>query len=265
MFASLPMYDLPQIRPSTDRFWQGIRARMADHGISEAPLELSRATDPHADWVREDLVLSQTCGLPFVRELQGRVQMLGSPSYDIECGSGSYYSVIIVGRNREGELHDFTKGRLACNDLRSQSGFAAIMTHIQKEKLALPSVVKLSGAHLSSIEMVAVGEADFAAVDAVTFALAKRHLPVVDGVRVVGVTEPMPALPYITSLGFSPKADALRQAISEAVAGLPEADRDALMLTGFVARQEADYLPIAEAWQTLENNGSVSQVMQRAV
>lgn len=265
MFASLPMYDLPEIRPSTDALWGLIRDSLADHGIGTAPEALLRGGDPHHDWLRDDLVVSQTCGLPFVRELKGRVQMLGSPSYDIECGSGSYYSVIVTGNGVEGELADISGRRMACNDLRSQSGFAAMLTHLQREGLPLPGKLMLSGAHLSSIELVARGEADFASIDAVTFMLARRHLQAARSVRVIGKTEPMPALPYITSARFSLHADAMRQAISEAVAGLGESDRDALLMTGFVARQESDYQPIAEAWDVLERSGLAARMAERAV
>lgn len=248
MFASLPMYDLPELRPSTDALWQLIRARLADHGM-EAPAHLARDTDPHEDWFRPDLVLSQTCGLPFVRELQGRVQLLGSPSCDIDCGAGSYYSVIIAKKDAKADLASLASGRLACNDYRSQSGFSAWFHHAGVAGLDAPSGIVITGRHLSSIDAVADGRADFAAIDAVTWALAERHHGPAGRVQVVARTEPMPALPYITSLANAENADIMRRAISEAIAGLGEKDRNALLITGFVSRNESDYQPIADAWK----------------
>ncbi len=247
MFASLPMYDLPQIRSSTDVLWQLIRGRLDDHGI-EAPAGLVRGSDPHMEWLRADLLLSQTCGLPFVKDLQGRVQMLGSPSYDIDCGSGSYYSVIIAREDDDGELSALSAGRFACNDQRSQSGHAAWLAHMVDNDLPLPSSVVFTGAHLASVAAVSRGEAEFATIDAVTWELALRHMPEANKLRVAGHTAAMPSLPYITSLAFRDQADVIRQAISEAIAGMPAGDRDALLLTGFVVRQETDYQPLADAW-----------------
>ena len=65
MIATLPMYDRPETRAANDRFWDLIRSH-----LDEAPEELSR-DDFH--WLHPDLLLSQTCSLPYRTALQGRV------------------------------------------------------------------------------------------------------------------------------------------------------------------------------------------------
>ena len=248
MFASLPMYDWPEIRVSTDRYWQLLRERLIDHGIADLPHNLQRDSDPHGDWAMPDMALSQTCGLPYVRDLQGCVLLLGTPSYDIEAGSGSYYSVLIGRQDGPGGLEYLSEYCAAYNDIRSQSGYAALLQTVIDGQLTLPSVWQCSGSHRSSIAMVAEERADIAAIDAVSWALAKRHDPAAKRVKVIGHTAQTPGLPYITATAYHAQAPQMRQAISEAMAALGEGDRDALLLTGFVERREDEYAPIGEGW-----------------
>ncbi len=85
MTASLPMYDTPTTRAANDRFW---------HLIREDDTELDRVTDPHVTWMSQHLVLSQTCGLPYRRDLHGRVKLIGTPDYGVRgCPPGYYRSV----------------------------------------------------------------------------------------------------------------------------------------------------------------------------
>lgn len=253
------MYDLPQIRSSTDIFWQRLAESLLDHGVGvgSIPDELGRESDPHADWLRNDLLFSQTCGLPYVRDLRGQVTLLGSPAYDIDCAPGSYFSVFIVSADTGGsDFSDFAGKRLAYNDRRSQSGFAAYFSALAETGInTMPSEMIESGAHIKSIEMVANGKADIAAIDAVTFALAKRHINATENVREIAHSEVTPSLPYIAGMQFSEQREDFLNAIVEAMAGLPETVRDDLMLTGFNDRVDADYDGIRERWDALVGRG----------
>ncbi|MFN3646541.1 MAG: hypothetical protein ACK4S2_08505, partial [Gemmobacter sp.] len=65
MQASLPMYDRPEVQAANDRLWAGIRDRLRAAGLA-APETLVRGRWPLWDhWTAPDLVLSQTCGLPY--------------------------------------------------------------------------------------------------------------------------------------------------------------------------------------------------------
>jgi len=249
------MYDWPEVRGSTDALWHVLRESLSDHGFARLPDELARGSDPHADWVRPDLILSQTCGLPFVRELQGRVKLLGTPSYDIDCGSGAYYSVLIAREDVPDDPDESQEYAFAYNDVRSQSGYAAFLRKLIADASPLPERYVATGSHRASIAAVAEGRADIAAIDAVTWGLACRHDADAERVKVIGKTSAMPGLPFITSFNLSDQAETMRLSISEAMEALPAADREALLLTGFVARQETDYQPIAENWQAIVERG----------
>lgn len=48
-------------------------------------------------WLRDDLLLSQTCGYPLVRALGGRVQLVTTPVFTIDgCEAGDYHSVLVA-------------------------------------------------------------------------------------------------------------------------------------------------------------------------
>jgi ABC-type phosphate/phosphonate transport system substrate-binding protein len=96
--------------------------------------------------------------------------------------------------------------------------------------------VTVTGAHAASAEAVAVGEADVAAIDCVTFALLQRLRPAVTRpLRVLAWTAPSPGLPLITAVATSAGA---RAAVSRALAdtvrdpSLRET-REELLLEGF--------------------------------
>ena len=70
--AILPMYDWPGVRDETDALWTAIRTALLDTGL-DAPEALTRDIDLMEAWLSPDLLLGQTCGLPFTRALRGRV------------------------------------------------------------------------------------------------------------------------------------------------------------------------------------------------
>ena len=62
------------------------------------------------------------------------------------------------------------------------------------------------------------------------------------GLKVVGLTDPTPGLPYITALGRDP--DPIRAATQGAIAALTAADRDILGLRGLVRIPVESYLAV---------------------
>lgn len=237
MIAALPMYDRPELRDATDRFWRAIRAQLC-----YGPAGLTRDRDMWEVWQSPDLLLAQTCGFPYRERLQGRVQLLGTPDYGLEgCPPGYYRSAIVVRADSGlGEISDLSGRRMAFNDELSQSGWAAFRNDMP-DGFELGPLVQ-SGSHAASAQMVADGAADFAAIDALTWRLLYRYEDFTQSLRVLGWTAPTPGLPYITSL--SADADALFAAVSRAVDDLSIEDRDALCLRGLVRIPEADYLAV---------------------
>lgn len=234
--ASLPMYDWPELHAAHDSYWQAIRAALG-HG----PAHLTRAIpDLMTHWQRPDLLLTQTCGLPYRHMLHNRVTLLGTPDYGLPGNPpGHYHSVLIAhAQDSRTELADFTAAIFAYNETGSQSGWAAPMTYAAELLLEFPHQLA-TGGHRASIHAVAQGRAGLAAIDAVTWAFAQRYEPATKNLRVIATTPPTPGLPYICA----PRMDAaaLRDALQQAMAALDPDTRDALMLQGLCPPDPAAY------------------------
>lgn len=240
MLASLPMYERPETRASHDRFWELLKEAMQRRGIS-APDRLSRPSDDLLDhWRRPDLLFSQTCGHPFRTGLCDLVHLVGTPDYGVAgCPPGHYRSILIRrasdGRTR---LADFDGATLAYNDPLSQSGHIAPAHHARREGIRLDPAVR-TGSHRLSVQAVAEGRADVAAIDAVTWSILEQWEAGLDQVRPFAETDPTPGLPYITALGNA--APALHDAAEDAIAGLSDHDRRILRLRGLVRVEPERY------------------------
>ncbi|MFN7224061.1 MAG: hypothetical protein ACK4MS_08580, partial [Paracoccaceae bacterium] len=97
MIASLGMYDRPETSAANDALWALIRDALRDRG-RDAPQALTRGEAAcWPAWQAPDLVLSQTCGLPFRSRLHDHVTLIGTPDYGVEgCAPGYYRSVLIA-------------------------------------------------------------------------------------------------------------------------------------------------------------------------
>lgn len=243
MIAALPMYDRPEIRAVTDRYWQLIRAALARRSI-DAPASLRRGdAELMPQWTDPDLLLSQTCGFPFRAKLHDKVTLIGTPDFGVEgCAPGYYRSVLIARRDDpRGTLAAFDGTAIAYNDALSQSGWAAPQNHAAKLGLTFPAGVQ-TGSHAASLAAVATGHADLAALDAVTWSLLSEYDPKAASVHVIALTDPAPGLPYITAQGrdSAPVFDA----IAEAIAQLDPRERAALRLNGIVYIPAETYLAV---------------------
>jgi ABC-type phosphate/phosphonate transport system substrate-binding protein len=235
------MYDRAETRGANDRLWALIRDALRDRGQS-APDHLSRPQDPWADWQSPDLILSQTCGLPYRTRLHDRVQLIATPVWDLPCPEGRYYSVLVAHRTDPREtLGDFGGARLAYNEPLSQSGWAAPATEAARSGITFGKLVR-TGAHRASAQAVAKGRADLAAIDAVTWAMIGAWDTFSADLKIVGHTAPTPALPYISAL--QAEGDTVFAALETAIAALTPEDRACLHLTGVIRIPAADYLSV---------------------
>ena len=240
--ASLPMYLRPETAKATGEFWQLVRDNLRSAGV-EAPDQLSTVEDVMTHWQSPDLLLSQTCGMPFRMVLHDHVTLVGTPDYGLEgCPPGYYQSVLVVRKNDEREnLSDYRDARFAYNEPMSQSGFSAAWFHTQRHGFHFHNLVR-SGAHGLSARMVAEGNADIASLDAVTWRLIERHEILAMNLRVLERTEPTPGLPCITAKGND--AAALFSAMKGAVQSLTPENRDCLGLADIIAIPKQDYLAV---------------------
>lgn len=238
--ASLPMYDLPELRAETDALWAGLAAALERRGVERVPPALCRDRPLAGMWLDPELILSQTCGYPLVRELRGRVQVIATPRYRVAACEGSWYrSLVVVGSSTRAEsIADLAGSICAANEPNSHSGMNAMRALVAPLAGGRPFFRRVvwTGAHRQGLELLAAGEVDVAAIDCVTFALVERARPeLVRGLRVIGRTEACPGLPFITRATASPaELERMRDALSEIAAdpSLARA-RDALLLDGF--------------------------------
>lgn len=234
--AALPMYDWPEARGSVDAQWMAIRDRLRAAGI-DAPEVLVRSNAdmpsvsggirnaagriiapnpamlPPAEldfptlFRHPKLLLAQTCWGPMELGLAEHVRVVGQPSYDgIAGGQGESYSSAIVMRRGPpvgGSLPlDLLRGkRFAFNNRDSMSGLIGITRDLEAsgESLAIFSDAIETGGHRLSIVAVADGDADVAAIDCRSWALAQCFEPKAAELAVVGWTVLRKGLPFITA------------------------------------------------------------------
>ncbi|WP_238936703.1 phosphate/phosphite/phosphonate ABC transporter substrate-binding protein [Sulfitobacter mediterraneus] len=248
VIASLMMYLRPENAQAHDRYWTLIRAELAQRGI-DAPEKPDNARDEFEVWTADDLVLSQTCGMPYRKWLHDKVTLIGTPDYGVKgCEAGYYNSVIVVRADdhRTG-LPAYRDARFTYNQTFSQSGYAAPFALAKTHGFWFENRSQSHG-HLNSARAVAEGRADIAALDVVTWQLIQKYDAFAADLRVLAQTSPTPGLPYIAAAGVDRQAT--YEAVSAAIAGLDQADRDALCLKGLTHIPKAAYLAISNPPET---------------
>src|SRR5262245_46732547 len=209
MLAALAMYDFPELAAATDALWAGLRRHLEGAGFRNAPLALDRTMSPHAQWRAPDLLFAQTCGYPLTHAFQGGLALLGTPCYDAPgCAGATYSSAIVVHKaSKAGSMEDLRGAVAAYNAPDSLSGHLALRCLVAPKARAgrFFAAATETGSHLSSMELVAKCDADVAAIDCVTFALAGRLRPELTAqLRILTWGPAAPALPFVTRTGWSP-------------------------------------------------------------
>jgi len=259
MLASLPMYDRAETAAANDRYWALIRDALRQRGC-DAPDALTRADDPWPIWKSPDLVLAQTCGLPFRAHLHDHVQLVGTPDYGLPgCAPGYYNSVVITRADDDRPPETLLCARIAINEGLSQSGWAALCDFAAGLGVT-PARPLISGGHRASAQMVAGGEADIATIDAQTWAMLARHDGWIADLTVRARTRPTPALPYICAQARDTAA--IAAAVSEAIAALAPDDRALLGVGALVQIPAARYLtePLPPEPANMPENGAKTAV-----
>lgn len=245
--ASLAMYDTPELHAANDELWAAIASRLEARGIA-APTRLTRDADLEQTLRDPGLVLGQTCGLPLVTTLRDHVQLVATPRYRAPGCLGVFHSsaIVVSAANAARDLTALRGGRCAINSRDSNTGANLLQAEIAPLAGRAPffGEVQITGSHLASLTAVAAGEADVAAIDSVSLALAKRHDPALASmIRVLRWTQRCPALPLVTALSTPPRTlRALRAALREVSADPALASaRNTLMLVDFTAIPRSAY------------------------
>jgi ABC-type phosphate/phosphonate transport system substrate-binding protein len=218
--ASLGMYDHPGQRAANDGLWSAIARHLRGLGIA-APDSLDRTRSVEAIWRDPNLLLAQCCGYPLVADPDLALRVIAMPIYALpDCPPGRHYSRILVRDDDPATtLAAFAGRRVAINAPLSNTG------------------ANLLRAAVASIDAVASGRADIAAIDAVTAAVIARDDPAaLHGLRDLARTPRAPNLPFVTARTTPPAVvGALREALHAAMHDPALAPaRAALLLTDIV-------------------------------
>ena len=219
------MYDFPELQDAHDAFWGALATRLVAAGLTDVPRALTHGATPAQVWGSPRLLFAQGCEYPLAKAFADRVRVVAHPMYSAAgCDSSRYRSAIVVRKNdpdqsaSEGGLAGLRGRRCVVNERDSNSGMNLLRATIAQVANGEPffASVAESGSHLRSVEMVASGEADVAAIDCVSFAHFQRLYPsLVAGVRVLSWTASTPSLPYITAGVVSDETvQALRAALT---------------------------------------------------
>jgi ABC-type phosphate/phosphonate transport system substrate-binding protein len=240
VIAALPMYDFPELQADNDALWAALAESLAAAGVAEVPVALTRGRRHFDLWRDPNLLLAQACEYPIATDHAGTVQLVATPLYTaVGCVGPFYRSAIVVRRHEPAAaLADMRGMRCVINEGNSNSGMNLLRAAVAPLAAGAGffESVDLSGSHRRSIEMVADGEADLAAIDCVSWAHLQRIAPERTGaLRVLGWTEASPSLPFVTASGADPATlRALRSALGDVIADPALADvRERLFLSGF--------------------------------
>ncbi len=267
MQAALPMY-FPS-PAALQAFWAALAALLRrDPAVApdSIPSQLTTAADCHLQWLQPDLLLSQACGYPLVTQLAGKVQLVGTFAYDAPGAQGTDCRSQLICRagDARAALADFAGSTLAFNDSISQSGYNALRALVASTTTGATAArpffaaTVVTGAHYRSIEAVRRGQADMAAVDAVSWALWQRDQPALaPSLRVFGQTEAYPGLPLITALQTpATLLAALRRGLHTVAHDAAYASvRAPLLICGFAPTTLTDYQRCLDMQQAAFSRG----------
>jgi ABC-type phosphate/phosphonate transport system substrate-binding protein len=252
--AALPMYNVtPTLADDWRALLEHVRVKLRPWLVARGDtLELiDPDTSLTAFWLRADVLLTQTCGYPLMHALDGRVQLVYTPIFSIDgCANGDYRSVLVARKAAGVTSLEGGQGlRAAYNSNDSNSGMNLLrhaVAPLANGRAFFASAIE-TGGHLASLKALADDRADIAAIDCVTFAFVRDHLPALaDSVIEIGVTASSPGLPLIASKNVPADGiDALRMALSSVIGQDPPLAKR-LKLAGFAERPIGDYSAIID-------------------
>ena len=202
--ASLPMYNLPEMRPANALFWKAMRELLAARGLRDLPETLDFERPPVPERIGPEVLFSQTCGYPLETIFSGQAIRLGTPSYDVPgCDGPTHCGLFVVpaGSSAE-ELSDLAGGVFLLNSRHSNSGMnlpRRALAEIARGRPYFSRVIE-TGSQPGNLDRISRGEGDVTSVDCVTYAFWQQYRPrAAEQVRVLARTPASPAIPFVTS------------------------------------------------------------------
>ena len=212
---------------ANDRLWQA----------TEYPCDLSHDLNVASLWYDPDLLVTQACGLDLFLSA-APIEPVAAPVFDLDCQAGMYFSYLVG---------DLNGSKAAVNSLSSRSGYSALLT------MCTPQSLLVTGSHQASLVALKTGQAEVAAIDAVTWQIIERETPAMtSGLEIVARSAPATAPPFVVRRGVDgePVFRRLRSAFD---APQSAAAKSALLIKDILAVQREDYLPILSEYRDLIN------------
>jgi len=260
--ASMPMYDMPEVREALDSLWTGLARNMKREGVPDVPVTIAHGEALHDLWTDPRLLLSQCCGYDILHRYAGKLRPIATPRYGAPgCRGSDYSSVVVVAENCEkDDVLDMRGAVCVINGWESHSGMSALRALVAPSSRngRFFSDVKVSGAHTASLEMVRLHEADVTAIDCVTYAMLESYRPdILDGTQVLGHTYRAPGIPYVTH--WDEHKDTVARIRTSVLQTFADSDfataRRTLYLKDIEMPPPAIYRRIAEAEEIATRNG----------
>jgi len=197
------MYLAPPSRAAFAALADWMDAAIVEFATREEPAGNFSAGDILAgDFLVGDFLDGQVCGITLATAPAGRFHYLATPVMDDDAVPEGHYNSLII-TPREGGIDtvaafDPARHRAIINEPGSFSGDITLATHLRHVTGHALIAPPRSGGHLASIGMIAAGKAQLAAIDRVSFALARAACPdELAAVRVIDETAFYPGLPFV--------------------------------------------------------------------
>ena len=251
--ASLPMYNLPEMREANARFWAALVEVCRADADLDLPTELVSDRAPVPSAIEPDVVFTQTCGYPLQNLYRDQAALLARPRYEAPgCEDAHHSAVIVVAAGSRFESLEALRGaKFALNSVHSNSGMnlpRRLFAPMARGGRFFGEVVT-TGGHGPSMTLVADGAADVASIDCLTFAFYSDQRPDFTArLRVLAFTGPTPTIPFVTSASTPPRT---REALTRGLFRLASDPRyrpvlAPLRLVGMEPAAQADYAAILE-------------------
>jgi ABC-type phosphate/phosphonate transport system substrate-binding protein len=202
------------------------------------------------------LWFGHTCGYPLMTALQDYVTPFCVPLFDVPGTEGRMYSSrIIVSADSHIESIEDCRGLVcAMNNPDSNSGMNVLRHAFADISAGMPVFrdVITTGGHLHSLEAVANGNADIAAIDCVSYQLIADSQPDLIGrIRVIGASVQTCGLPLVMAHATFSETDTqgVTDCLNHALATCDDQVESVLHLNGFSEVTLDDYASILEVEQ----------------
>ncbi|MGI9316952.1 MAG: phosphate/phosphite/phosphonate ABC transporter substrate-binding protein [bacterium] len=212
------------------------------------PLQISFDADDNM--VRSSrLLIAHTCGYPYMTLWKPTHQAICVPEFDIPGCNGSQYSSWFVCRSddQRDSIEAFAGTIAAINGPNSNSGMNVLRYQVSQHAKSKRffSDVLTTGGHLNSIHCVANGEADIAAIDAVSYHHILRSDPsLAHSTKVMGQSVHTTGLPFIVHRDEKIPSAVIYRALNHCVEISRHNVLDSIGLVRFNKASESDYEPI---------------------